>query len=306
MTLFGSGFSVDDRLEVQLGGWAARAVFVSSGRVVVEVPQQVEGGLLEVRIGQAQPTHKLIVGSPWATGLHQVDNPVFDAAGNLFATYSGSRGQDVAVSVFRVTAAGTREPFATGIANATSMAIGPDGALYVSSRFEGSVYRVSSDGTRRQVASDLGVACGIAFDADGVMYVGDRSGTIFRVRNGEASPFVRLPPSVAAFHLAMSPEGELFVSAPTLGSYDHVYRIDRAGGIRTVPTALGRPQGLAFSPEGVLHVADSLAGSGGLYRFADLDAEPELFVSGGSIVGVAFGPDGQVAVASSDTVYRFP
>jgi sugar lactone lactonase YvrE len=138
------------------------------------------------------------------------------------------------------------------------------------------------------------------------MYVGDRSGTVFRIQNGEARPFVTLPPSVAAFHLAMSPDGELFVSAPTLGSYDHVYRIDRDGGIRTVPTALGRPQGLAFSPDGVLHVADALAGAGGLYRFADLDAEPELLVSGPTIVGVAFGPDGQVAVASSDTVYRFP
>ncbi len=306
MTLFGAGFPVDDSLAVWIGEWPARAVFVSSGRIVVEVPADVEGGPAAVRIGEAEASHTLAVGTAWATGLHQVDNPVFDASGNLFATYSGSRGQDVAVSVFRVTAAGTREPFATGIANATSLAFGPDGALYVSSRFEGSVYRVAADGTRRQVASDLGVACGIAFDADGVMYVGDRSGTVFRVRDGEASPFVTLPPSVAAFHLAMSPEGELFVSAPTLGSYDHVYRIDRDGGIRTVPTALGRPQGLAFSPDGVLHVADALAGAGGLYRFADLEAAPELLVSGATIVGVAFGPDGQVAVASSDTVYRFP
>ena len=84
----------------------------------------------------------------------------------------------------------------------TSLHVGPEGA----------VYRVCLDGVPHQIASDLGVACGIAFDADGVMYVGDRSGTIFRVRNGEASPFVRLPPSVAAFHLAMSPEGELFVA----------------------------------------------------------------------------------------------
>ncbi len=42
----------------------------------------------------------------------------------------------------------------------------------------------TDDGTHEQVASDLGVACGLAFDADGWMYVGDRSGTIFRVRDG--------------------------------------------------------------------------------------------------------------------------
>ncbi len=39
----------------------------------------------------------------------------------------------------------------------------------------------------------------------------------------------------------------------------------------TLPSPLGRPQGLAFSPDGVLHVVDALAGASGLYRFPDLD-----------------------------------
>src|SRR5690606_21988992 len=132
------------------------------------------------------------VAGPWATGLHQVDNPVFDRNGHLFVTYSGTRGQEAPVSVFLVTRGGTREPFVSGIVNATSMAIGPDGRLYVSSRFDGAVYRVQPDGTHEQVASDLGVACGLAFDADGVLHVGDRSGTIFRVREGGATPFASL------------------------------------------------------------------------------------------------------------------
>ena len=85
-----------------------------------------------------------------------------------FVTYSGSRGQEAPVSIFRVTRGGTREPFVSGIVNATSMAIGPDGQLYVSSRFEGAVYRVNADGTHERVASDLGVACGLAFDGDGM------------------------------------------------------------------------------------------------------------------------------------------
>jgi hypothetical protein len=155
------------------------------------------------------------------------------------------------------------------------------------------------------VASELGVACGLAFDADGWMYVGDRSGTIFRVRDGAAQPFATVPPSVAAFHLAMSPWGELFVSAPTLGTYDHIYRIAAGGEVRTLPHVMGRPQGLAFSPDGVLHVTDALAGAGGLYRFRDLDGEPELVVSGNALVGVAFGPSGELSVATNDTAYRF-
>jgi hypothetical protein len=52
-------------------------------------------------------------------------------------------------------------------------------------------------------------------------------------------------------------------------------------------------------------VTDALAGAGGLYRFRHLDAEPELVVSGNALVGVAFGPSGELAVATNDTAYRF-
>jgi sugar lactone lactonase YvrE len=103
----------------------------------------------------------------------------------------------------------------------------------------------------------------------------------------------------------MSPEGELFVSGPTLGTYDHIHRISADGEVRRVPTSFGRPQGLAFSPDGALHVVDALAGASGLYRFAALDSEPELVVSGGALVGVAFGPNGELVVSSNETVYRF-
>ena len=82
-----------------------------------------------------------------ATGLHQVDNPVVDAEGSIYVTYSGTRGERSPVSVFRVRRDGFREPFVTGITNATSLAFAPDGRLHVSSRFEGTVYRVAEDGS---------------------------------------------------------------------------------------------------------------------------------------------------------------
>jgi sugar lactone lactonase YvrE len=278
--------------------------FVSPTKMVVLVPSDVEGQDVPLEV-ENDGTTPLEVGVPWATGLHQVDNPAFDREGRLYVTYSGPRGQEAPVSVFRVATPGAREPFVAGIVNATSLAFGPDRQLYVSSRFDGAVYRVDDDGMHTQVASELGVACGLAFDDDGWMYVGDRSGTIFRVRDGAVTAFATLPPSVAAFHLAMSPWGELFVSAPTLGTYDHVYRIGADGAVRTLPHAMGRPQGLAFSPDGLLHVTDALAGAGGLYRFRDPDGEPELVVSGNALVGVAFGPAGEIAVATNDTAYRF-
>ena len=306
VALAGSDLPTEAVPSVVVGDEPARTLFASSSKIVVDLPPSVEGGRTPVRLANVPgETIYLSVGAVWATGLHQVDNPVFDSKGNLFVTYSGSRGQEAPVSVFRVTIEGTREPFVSGIVNATSLAFGPDGQLYVSSRFDGAVYRIGDDGTHEPVASDLGIACGLTFDAEGSMYVGDRSGTIFKVRDGKATPFAMLPPSVAAFHLAMSPDGELFVSGPTLGTYDYIHRITPGGEVRRLPTSFGRPQGLAFAPDGSLHVIDALAGASGLYRFASPDAEPELVVSGGALVGVAFGPKGELVVASNETVYRF-
>jgi sugar lactone lactonase YvrE len=306
ITIRGSGFPTDSLPSVTIGQTPAQVAFASSGRIVAIVPPDLDGGAAPVRIdGTADDTASISIGERWATGLHQVDNPVFDREGNLFVTYSGSRGQEAPVSIFRVTRGGTREPFSSGIVNATSMTIGPDGQLYVSSRFEGAVYRVGADGSHQQVASDLGVACGLAFDDEGTMYVGDRSGTVFRVREGHATPFATLPASVAAFHLAMSPSGELFVCAPTLGSYDPIYRITRQGDVSTMNMMLGRPQGLAFAPDGTLHVVDALAGASGVYRFADLDDAAELVVAGSGLVGVAFGPGGELVAASNETAYLF-
>ena len=306
VTIYGSGLPVDDGSSVTVGGLPARVAFASASRMVIAIPGEVAGGRMPIRVaGVPGETAYVSIGASWATGLHQVDNPVFDSAGNLFVTYSGARGQDAPVSIFRVTSGGAREPFVSGIVNATSMAIGPDGKLYVSSRFEGAVYRVGTDGSYEQVATDLGVACGVAFDDEGWMYVGDRSGTIFRVREGRATSFATLPPSVAAFHLAWSPAGELFATGPTLDSYDYVYRIDRQGRVRIIPSPLGRPQGLAFAPDGTLHVVDALAGISGVYRFTDDEVVPELTVSGETLIGVAFGPGGELVVSSNETAYRF-
>jgi sugar lactone lactonase YvrE len=279
---------------------------VSSSRLIVTIPAELEGGRHPIAVpGMAGQAPVVDVGTRWATGLHQVDSPVFDAEGNLFVTYSGSRGQETPVSVFRVTREGAREAFASGIVNATSMAVGPDGHLYVSSRFEGSVYRILGDGAAEQVASELGVACGIAFDGEGTMYVGDRSGTVFAVRNGRTTPFATIPASIAAFHLAAGPEQDLFVTAPTLNAYDYIYRIDRAGEVSTLPYTLGRPQGLGFHPDGTLHVVDALAGASGVYRFQAPDWRPELVIAGASLVGIAFSSGGETVVTSNATAFRF-
>jgi sugar lactone lactonase YvrE len=292
--------------EVTIGGMPAHVSFAATDRLAVIVPREVEGGVAPVRAVWAPGASLLVaVGERVAAGVHQVDSPVFDVEGRLHVTYSGARGQETPVSIFRVVPDGAREPFVTGLVNPTSLAMGPDGRLYVSSRFEGRVYRVFEDGTHEVFASELGTACGLAFAPDGTLFVGDRTGTVFQVQpDGHADRFASLPASMAAFHLAMGPDEALYATAPTLATYDCVYRIDAHGKVEVIDATFGRPQGLAFDPQGVLHVAEALAGSSGIYRLP-AGGPRELVVSGPRLVGVAFGPDGATAVASPDTVYVF-
>jgi sugar lactone lactonase YvrE len=292
---------------VTIGGVSARMAFAAADRMAVVVPAGLDGGETHVKVAWLPgATLYARVGRLLATGLHQVDNPVFGADGHLYVTYSGTRGQEATVSIFRITGNGAREPFVHGLVNPTSMAVGPDGHIYVSSRFEGRVYRVSGDGQYEVVASDLGVACGLAFGADGSLYVGDRAGTIFKVdQKGHTHTFASIPSSVAAFHLAMSPDGYLYVSAPTLASYDSVRRIAPDGTVHALNIPFGRPQGLAFDANGTLHVVEALAGSSGVYAIRP-DRDPELVVAGAGLVGVAFSADGEMVVASGDSVYSFP
>jgi sugar lactone lactonase YvrE len=292
---------------VTIGGVSARMAFAAPDRMAVVVPPGLDGGETAVKVAWLPGTTLYArVGTLVATGLHQVDNPVFGADGNLYVTYSGTRGQEATVSIFRISNSGAREPFVHGLVNPTSMALGPDGMLYVSSRFEGRVYRILDDGRYEVMASDLGVACGLAFAADGSLYVGDRAGSIFRIDGkGRTETFASIPSSIAAFHLAMSPSGDLYVAAPTLASYDSVRRIDPDGRVHALNVPFGRPQGLAFDANGVLHVVEALAGSSGVYALRP-DRDPELILAGAGLVGLAFGPTGDMVVASSDSVFAFP
>jgi sugar lactone lactonase YvrE len=292
--------------DVRIGSVRARVVRASSSSIAVLVPPRLaESRQTELRIeGVAGETIFVEIAASLATGLHQVDNPAFDRAGNLLVTYSGTRGQQVPVSIFRVRPDGTRETFSTGIVNPTSLAFGPDDALYVSSRFEGTVYRVAADGAAEPFGTNLGVACGLTFSSDGMLFVGDRSGTIFRLDpSGKADTFASLPSSVAAFHLACGPDDALYVSAPTLGSYDSIYRIDPSGTITALYSGFGRPQGLAFDAGGTLFAVEALAGASGLYRLP-AGGPPELVVAAPGLVGVAFDGRGGAVVCSNDTAYR--
>jgi len=306
VTLRGSGLSAAGHGTpiVHIGGMPAQVVLASPTRIGIVVPAGLARGRHAATVDGARGEALLDVATPIATGVHQVDSPAFGADGVLYATFSGTRGQRVPVSVFRIGSDGDKTPFLTDIANATSMACDARGALHVTSRYDGTVLRVGRGGSTEVVAHDLGVACGIAFGADGTMFVGDRSGTVFRIgSSAHAVPFVSLPPSHAAFHLAAGPDDALYVTAPTMATYDHVYRIDRHGGVSVISSEFGRPQGMAVDEAGTLYVVDALAGGAGLYRVRE-GAPRELVLAARALVGAAIDPHGGLVAASNDTLYR--
>lgn len=306
LSIRGSGFDPGGahRHDVFFGDRRALVSRVSAHQVTAIVP---EGAMPEVRVavdGVTSPPLAVSVASMLASSVHPVGNPVFDPEGFLYVTMSGARGEEVPVSVFRVDGDGDLEPYARGIVNASGLAWGPDGYLYVSSRHEGVVYRVGSDGEVEPVVDELGVATGIAFDHDGILYVGDRRGTVFRIEpNGEPRSFCRIEPSVAAYHLAFDPEGNLMVAGPSLSSTDPVYRVTRDGTVSIFARGFGRPSGLAFDSEGALYVTEALVGDGGIERVAP-DGKRERWVAASSLVGLAFDNEGGVVLAGASTLFH--
>jgi len=303
----GSGLRPQElrRPRVQFGSVEGSLVVSSDAFLVARVPEGATSGPLVVATdGHVSNPHNVKVAVPIAENLHPVANPALDAEGNIYATFSGPRGQKVPVAIYKIDTNYAMKPFVVEMMNATSIAFDRQGQMYVSSRHDGAVYRVAPNGTMTTYAEGLGVATGIAFDREGSLYVGDRQGTIFKVApDQQMFVFATLEASVSAYHLAFSPRGDLFVTGPTTSSFDRVHRIDPNGTVSTFYKGLGRPQGIAFDVDGNLYVAASLAGKRGIVKLTP-DAQASLEVAGQGLVGLAFAPGKSVVLATTNAVHH--
>jgi sugar lactone lactonase YvrE len=305
--IVGRGLRPSDlrRPKVKFGNVDGAVVVSSDAFLVTRVPEGAVSGPVTVATnGEPSNSYEVRVALQIADNLHPVTNPALDAEGNVYVTFSGSRGQKAPVAIYKIDTNYNVRPFLSEMMNATSIAFDRAGQMYVSSRFDGTVYRVAPNGTMAAYAEGMGVATGIAFDADENLYVGDRSGTIFKIaRDRQIFVFATLEPSVSAYHLAFASNGDLYVTGPTTSSFDSVYRVDPHGAVTTFYRGLGRPQGLAFDVDDNLYVAASLHGKRGVVKVTP-DAKASLVVAGQNLVGLAFAPGRSVVLATTGAVHH--
>ncbi len=306
ISIYGTGFAVRNhsRPQVQFGSAEGSLILAADNYLVARVPEGASGGAVRVLMGSVESSpFPMALGVQIADNLNPVMNPAVDSSGNIYVTFSGQRGQKVPVSLYKITANHAIKPYVTELTNPTGLAIDREGYLFVSCRNDGTIHRVSPDGRSMQWIEGMGIATGLAFDKSGNLYVGDRSGTIFKIGpDREIFVFATLEPSVAAYHLAFSPTGDLFVSGPTTSSFDRLYRITPAGEVSVFYRGLGRPQGLAFDRFGNLYVAASLAGKRGIVRLTP-KAEAEVVLGGSNIIGLALLPTHRALIATTSALY---
>src|SRR6267378_1694216 len=302
----GSGFATRTHLrpQVRFGEAEATLALASPQRLVARVPEGANGGVVRV----ATPEHESqpfpsAVGMQIADNLHPVANPAVDQEGNIYVTFSGPRGQRVPVSLYKITANYSVKPFVTSLMNPSGLALDRGGNLFVSCRNDGTIHRITPDGRAEEWMEGMGIATGIAFDQAGNLYVGDRSGTIFKISpNREIFVFATLEPSIAAYHLAFHPSGDLYVTGPTTSSFDRVHRITQGGDVSVFFRGLGRPQGLAFDCDANLYVAGSYGGRRGIVRITP-QAHAEVVLSGSGLVGLALQPSGRAILATTGALF---
>src|SRR6516162_3526862 len=306
LTVYGSGFTSRQggRPLVRFGDMEAPVSLSSSNRLSAKVPEEATANTVHVvnaeRESQPVPVSLAL---QIADKMHPVATPVIHSLGNIYVTFRGHRGQRVPVSLYKITPNYAVKPYVTSLINPTGLALGPRGELFVSCRHDGTIHRVVPSGQSEQWVEGMGIATGLAFDRVGNLFVGDRSGTIFKISpSREIFVFATLEPSVAAYHLAFHPSGELYVSGPTTSSYDRVYRITQGGEVHVFYRGLGRPQGMAFDKDANLYIAASYAGRRGIVRIS-AQGHAEHVLSGSALVGLALTSTGRAILAANSALF---
>ncbi|HXF43797.1 MAG TPA: hypothetical protein VNK26_08655, partial [Pyrinomonadaceae bacterium] len=113
-------------------------VAVSKNRCLLRLPRTEDStAVLQLESSGKALTNTVIfkTGVCLAEGMHLVSNPCIDPVdGSIILTKSGSRGQEIPVTLFRLAKDGELSEISVDIMNPTGLAFDEKGTLYVSSR----------------------------------------------------------------------------------------------------------------------------------------------------------------------------
>ncbi len=307
ITIFADDWPVDRFLDLSIWFGEARALIRMLRRHAcrVRIPANARSPI-QIRLGDdVLAEYPIVLGERILSDIHAVNNPAVDRLGYVYTTVSGTRDEVPEVSVYRIAPDGTAESYITAVRNATSLALDANDTLYISSRFEGCVYRVIGPDQLEVYAEDLGTPFGLTFNPQGHLFVGNREGKVYKISpEREVSIFAELPESPIAYHLALDPDGNLFVAVPHL-TWDTIYMIDTLGNVIPFYSGFGRPHGIAFDQHGNLYVSQGRYQNSGIYRF-DTQGHIEHIVAGPPTVGLAFQGEEYLWINTPNALYRMP
>jgi len=298
------GFKPDVSSKVLVGEVEASILSASDNRVIARLPESPRSLGLALKVGKTlSAVFPFSLAARLATDLHPVANPVISPDGTVITTISGGRGQQIPQPLIRISKRGDKIPYNCEIMNPTGLAFSKDGQLYISSRHDGTILRYTNFEHLEVVAEDLGIPCGIAFDSKGLLYVGDRRGKIHRIDvNGGKEEFAHLEPSISAYHLAIDAEDRLYVTGPTFSMRDCLFRFSRKGKPERLLGGLGRPQGMAFLPNGDLLISAAYEGKKGIFKYSLKDHSINHYISAPILVGLAVA-EKDIFLATGDSIY---
>src|SRR5215472_10285122 len=139
----GKGFAKSERPRVTIGDIGAPVIIGSDSLVIARVPEGASDGELVIESGSnTSESWACDIGVMIADSLHPVASPAVDSFGNIYTTFSGSRGQKVPIAVYKIDLNFNLKPFINEMMNATGLVFDSQGVLYDSSRYEGIVYQI--------------------------------------------------------------------------------------------------------------------------------------------------------------------
>ncbi|MDH4130139.1 MAG: hypothetical protein OEV44_15400, partial [Spirochaetota bacterium] len=199
---------------------------------------------------------------------------------------------------------GEKEVYLTGITNATSLAVGPDNALYIASRYDGKIYRSVKKNHFEIFSQGLGIAFGLAFNKKGDLYVGDRTGSIFSIDSqGQASFYASIPQSYIAFHMNFDNEDNLYVSNPVHMGENIIFRVDKNNGkFKVFYSGLSLFHGFIFDSKNTLYLAETKRNESRIIKIVS-GKYVSTILTGTNFLGLTFDKNLNLVVATSNSLY---